>query len=313
MRPSWEVWLAAAAACIPLAALSDRAFNIDEPLFLWLAEQISREPTDFFGFDVNWYGSAQPMYAVTRNPPLVGYAIAAAAALVGWSERALHLVFLVPAGGAAAGTLWIGRRTTTRPLLAVLVALWTPVFLLSSSTVMCDTTMLALWCAAIACWLRAARGAPRAAAGWLWAAGVLAAIATLVKYFAVALVPLLALHALVARLPPRRFAPPLVLPIAALAAFELWMFGRYGAGALAQAAGEALHVVGIERPGALRQAAEGLAFAGGCVAAALLFAPLLWSRRALLAGSPGWGCRCRPAPSPRCSGASGCSRCSSSR
>ena len=108
-----------AAACLPLALLSDRAFDIDEPLFLWLAEQITREPLDFFGFEVNWYGTSQPMYAVTRNPPLVGYAIAAAAAVVGWSERALHGVFLLPAAAAALGSLSIARRLAPNPPLAL--------------------------------------------------------------------------------------------------------------------------------------------------------------------------------------------------
>jgi 4-amino-4-deoxy-L-arabinose transferase-like glycosyltransferase len=277
-----------AAACLPLALLSDRAFDIDEPLFLWLAEQITREPLDFFGFEVNWYGTSQPMYAVTRNPPLVGYAIAAAAAVVGWSERALHGVFLLPAAAAALGSLSIARRLAPNPPLALLAAclgVATPVFLVSSNTIMSDTPMLALWCVAVACWLRGASGFAQSAEGgcarWLWAAGALAAVAAQTKYFGVALTPLLAAHALAARLPPRVWLAPLALPLLSLLALELCMHALYGTGALSQAVDEALHRVGIARPGLLRQAVEGLAFAGGCVLPALVFAPWLWSRRAL--------------------------------
>src|SRR6516164_8039620 len=46
-----------------------KAYHIDDPLFVWTAQQISQHPFDFFGFDVNWYATRQPMAAVTQNPP----------------------------------------------------------------------------------------------------------------------------------------------------------------------------------------------------------------------------------------------------
>ena len=94
---------------------------------------------------------------------------------------------------------------------------------------------------------------------------------------------LLAVHGFASGLSVRRFGLPLLLPVAALAGLELAMGALYGAGAIEQAMAEALHLEGIERPSPLRQGVEGLAFAGGCVAPALLLAPWLWSRRALAA------------------------------
>jgi len=232
------------------------------------------------------------MYAVTRNPPLVGYGLALAGSLFGWSERALHLVFLFPAWVAAMATLWLARRWAPAHATAVAcLSVWTPAFLVCASAVMSDVPMLAAWLLAIACWLQAAdleraRGAPprRRAGGWRLAAGLFAALAVLTKYFAVSLVPLLALHALALRLPLRRWVPSLLLPLAALAGLELTMRALYGVGAIGQAIGEALHFEGIPRPALLRQISEGLAFAGGSVPPVLLFAPLLWGRRVLAGG-----------------------------
>jgi len=236
---------------LPLLALSDRAYNVDEPLFVWLAEQIARAPLDFFGFDVNWYGTAQPMYAVTRNPPGVGYALAAIGMLAGWSERAFHLAFVIPAAVCALATWALARHFDRRGLEAALLLVASPVFLLCANTVMSDVPMLALWLLALWAWLRGARGDTGQSIGWLWLAGGFAALAVWTKYFAIALVPLLV--------------------------------ALYGAGAVEQAIAEALHVEGVERPSTMRQLVEGLAFAGGCVAPAVLLVPWLWGRRATAA------------------------------
>ncbi|MEZ4218142.1 MAG: glycosyltransferase family 39 protein [Myxococcota bacterium] len=269
---------AVALATAPLLALSDRAFNIDEPLFVWLAEQIARAPFDFFGFDVNWYGTAQPMYAVTRNPPATGYAIALASLVAGASERALHIAFAVPAAFCALATCALARRLAGAPLLASALLVGAPVFWLCANTVMSDVPMLALWLGAIWAWLA---GCERGDARGLAVAGACASAAVLTKYFAIALVPLLALHAVLARVPLRRALPVLAAPCLALAALELAMDALYGAGALAQAVDESLHVEGIARPGALRQLVEGLAFAGGCALPALALSPWLFGRAAL--------------------------------
>ena len=33
-----------------------KAVHVDDPLFVWAAQQICRHPLDFYGFSVNWYG-----------------------------------------------------------------------------------------------------------------------------------------------------------------------------------------------------------------------------------------------------------------
>jgi len=42
---------------ISLVPFASKAFNIDEPLFIWVAKHIQSRPLDFYGFKINWYGS----------------------------------------------------------------------------------------------------------------------------------------------------------------------------------------------------------------------------------------------------------------
>ena len=75
---------------VVLAALGPflaKPFNIDDPLFIWTARQIQAHPGNPYGFTVNWYGSVDPMWNVTANPPLAGYYLALAAGIFGWSEK----------------------------------------------------------------------------------------------------------------------------------------------------------------------------------------------------------------------------------
>src|SRR5207244_2873434 len=134
-----------------LAPFANKAFHMDDPLFLWTARQVKQDPADFFGFRVNWYGSEMPMAEVTKNPPLASYYLALAAVLFGWSEVALHLAMLLPALAVALGTYYLAKDLGTRPLLSALAGILTPVFLVSSTNVMCDTLMLAFWVWAVFC------------------------------------------------------------------------------------------------------------------------------------------------------------------
>jgi hypothetical protein len=267
-----------------LAPFLTRAFNIDEPLFVWSAQQIQQRPLDPYGFKVNWYMTLKPMWIITKNPPLASYYLASAAAVLGWSEVALHLAFLLPAMGAVLGTYYVARSLCGRPLLAALATLAAPVFLLSSATVMCDTLMLAFWIWAIYLWRE---GIERNRAGWLALAGLFIGAAALTKYFAISLIPLLAACTFWKR---RRLDASfcwLLIPAAMIAVYDAagrHLYGRslvLDAGEYAGAV-KKLTAMGTSGVGKLL---IGLGFAGGGLMAPLLLCPLLKpSRRALAAG-----------------------------
>jgi 4-amino-4-deoxy-L-arabinose transferase-like glycosyltransferase len=274
-RPQLVLVLAVLAALVPFLA---KPFNIDDPLFLWVARQIHKHPANPYGFDLNWYGWEAPMWEVTKNPPLASYYLALAAAVLGFGEVALHAAFLLPALAAILGTYRLARRWCPRPMLASCATLLTPAFLVSSTSVMCDTLLLAFWVWAIVLWTD---GLERASSRRLAGSAVLIALAALTKYFGICLVPLLLVYSLVQR---RRLGVWLVwflIPIAALGAYHWTGRALYGKGLVSDASTYAVTARADSWASLLSTSLEALAFTGGCLAVATLLACWLWRPRVL--------------------------------
>ena len=263
-------------ALITLAALAPflaKPFNMDDPLFLWAAKHIQGHHENFYGFNVKWGFRELPMSQVTENPPLACYYLALAAGVVGWSEVGLHVAFLLPAIAAIVGTYQVARRLCKSPEWAALITVFTPVFLVSASTVMCDVMMLAFWIWAIAFWLK---GIEEKGFRSLAFAGMLVSLSLLTKYFGVCLIPLLAAHGLAHQRRLGRWALALLIPIATICIYQIDTSWIYGTGLLSAAgryANSAAHIYEVSK---FNSCAIALAFTGGCVATAAFFMPLLW-------------------------------------
>ncbi|HSR12977.1 MAG TPA: glycosyltransferase family 39 protein, partial [Thermodesulfobacteriota bacterium] len=263
----------------------DKAFHIDDPMFLWTAQQIHRNLLDFYGFTLNWNGSIQLMSDVMKNPPLASYFIALAAWLFGWGERALHLFFLLPAAGVALGTYALARTFCSKPLLAALAAILSPVFLVSATTVMSDVMMLCGFVWSVVLWTRALATGKQ---GYFLAAAILIPVAALTKYFGMCLIPLLLVYTVAER---RRLDASLLwllLPLSVLAAYQVYTQALYDRGLLFDAASYAANMGVFSDLKILSKIFVALAFTGGCWLTLLFFAPALISLRtagaALVAG-----------------------------
>jgi 4-amino-4-deoxy-L-arabinose transferase-like glycosyltransferase len=252
-----------------------RAFHIDDPLFIWAARHIQNHPGNPYGFSVNWYGITMPMSEVTKNPPLASYYTALAAYFVGWSESAIHFAFLLPALTAAVGIYLIADRLCNHPLLATLTGVLTPVFLLSSVTVMSDMLMLAFWVFAVFFWLR---GLDSGRKKFLVMGGLCVGAAAISKYFGMALIPLLFIYTV---LKVRRLSWIFLyfaIPLAILAAYQLATHQLYGRGLLLDAAEYAQQRDSEFGRVSLTKAYVGLAFTGGCLATLAFLSWQMWSR-----------------------------------
>ena len=263
-----------------LAPFAGKAFNMDDPLFVYAAKHIQTNPFDFYGFTVNWYGFEMPMSEVTKNPPLASYYIAFVAFLFGWSEIALHLAFLIPASAAVIGTFFLAKELCDRPFFAALAGLATPVFLLSSTTVMCDTLMLSLWVWAVYFWRR---GVKRDSPASLALASFLIAACCLTKYFGMSLIPLLFVYSLVEKRRAGGWMLFLLVPVLILAAYQWATQALYGRGLLLDAASYSTSVHGPYGGNFLTKVLVGVAFTGGCFITAFLYAPLSWRKRTVAA------------------------------
>lgn len=273
--------LLAALTLIGLLPFLGKAFGADDTLFVWAAQHIVKHPLDPYGFQVVWYTTEMPMWEVTKNPPLGCYYSALIGSVAGWSERTLHLAFLLPALTVILGTYYLAQRFTRAPLVAAVAALLTPGFLLSSTNVMCDTTMLAIWVLAIIFWLEGFEPVnPRLLA----ASGLLIGICALTKYFGAALIPLLLAYSLTRKRRWGNWLWYLFIPILILAGYQYWTHALYGRGLLWDAFQYA-HVREAHEASRVANTMTGLAFVGGCAATGLTFSPVVWPRKWIFAAA----------------------------
>jgi 4-amino-4-deoxy-L-arabinose transferase-like glycosyltransferase len=270
------------ACLIPFAG---KALHVDDPLFIWAGRQMQTRWWDPYGFDVNWYGWSIPMFEVTKNPPLASAYIALVISVFGESVAFLHLAFLAPAIASVLGTYSLAKCLGAPAFQAALALLAMPVFLVSSTTLMCDVLTLAFWIWAVVFWIR---GLDTQRASLLALAGLLAGLSALTKYFGIALVPLLFAYTL-ARTRGRdwRSLPWLLIPIALAGIFEWATRAFYGHGLLSEAFGytqenriASFSVFGIK-------ALAAISFTGGCCAIVLICAPLLARSRKWIWGIVG--------------------------
>jgi 4-amino-4-deoxy-L-arabinose transferase-like glycosyltransferase len=264
-------WALAAVTFVLLAPFCDKPFNIDDPLFLWGAKQILAHPLDPFGFTVNWGVTTVPMWVASDNPPLACYYVALAGGILGWSEIAMHLAVILPTIVALIGTHRLAGHFCRTPMLAALATLFMPVFMVSSTTIMCDILMLAMWVWAVVFWVE---GLERDVVWKLLAAAVLLSLAPVTKYFGLCLIPLLGVYGFMAK---RRGAwvAYLLIPLAAFAVYQ-WLTAIFYGAQLRQATTYSLAFKSHLR---IASVVPGLSFLGGCVAIALFLAPLLWRKK----------------------------------
>jgi 4-amino-4-deoxy-L-arabinose transferase-like glycosyltransferase len=262
---------------VSLLPFITKAFNMDEPLFVWAARQIQYNPLDFYGFKVNWYGFEMDMFSVNKNPPFVSYYIALITGIFGWSEPVIHFFFLIPALGLSLGTYFLARSICSLPHLAAILTVFSPVFLVSSASVMSDTTMLAFYVWAIFLWLE---GLKKESFPHLFLSAIFIALSTLTKYFGATLIPLLLVFTLVEKKFDYRLCI-LFIPELFIVGYEWLTYSLYDQSLISDAAAYAAGSW-VRPEQFLDKTLTGLSFTGGCLLGITFFAPILWSRRTLL-------------------------------
>ena len=262
-----------------LLPFSGRAFHVDDPLFVWSGQQIAKHPLDPYGFQVVWDNYSEPMAEITKNPPLACYYLAMIGSIAGWSERALHLGFLLPAIALVLGTYRLSAKFTRSPLIAAAAALLTPGMLVSASSVMCDVVMLALWIWAAVLWME---GLDDRKWSYLFASSLLLTFSALSKYFGICLLPLLLAYSIARKRRLGWWALYFLVPIILLAAYQRWTTVLYGHAMFSDAFNFAHVEQAVNgKPSFFASAFVSASFVGGCTLSALFFSPFVWSWKRL--------------------------------
>jgi hypothetical protein len=283
-RAASACWLLVALTLACLLPFLAKAFHMDDPLFIWTARHIRSHPVDFYGFSVDWGFEDAPMTIAMQNPPLAAYYMAAVGAILGWSERALHFGYLVPALALVMGTYCLARHFCSHPFAAALATIASPVFLLSGTGLMCDTMMAALWVWAVFLWMDGLE--PENPRKLLLAATLMAAC-SLTKYFGVCLIPLLAAYSGLQKRRAGQWLLYFLIPVLFLAAYQGLTAHLYGRGLLSDTID--LTVIKRTSTGSVSRIIETLAFSGGCFCVVLPALPLLWGGKGIIAGVAGAG------------------------
>ena len=194
----------------------NQAIQGDDVYYLAGAEHAQIEPLHpnharylFAGEEVTMQGHS--------HPPLNVYCLAALLAILGDIRQVpFHAAYVLFSLVAALGMWSLARRFSPRPLLATLLFLATPAFVVNGNSLEADLPFLAFWMASCALFVAAVdTGSP----ALLACAGVAMAFAGLSAYQAVLIVPILAVYLWTKR---RAWLPAWGVLFAAPAVLVLW-------------------------------------------------------------------------------------------
>lgn len=260
----------------------------DDVNYLAIARNVAVDPLHPMHMGYTFQGARVSM-AGHPHPPLNAYVLAALLHLFGdVRPRAFHAAYMLFSVVAAVAAYMLARRFTTRPLLAAMLFVSVPAFVVNGNSLEADLPFLALWMAGIALYFD---GRHRLAAGALGLAGLAA-------YQAVFAAPILAHHAWYGRRRSRSAWLAVLAAPVTLAAWQIFQrlssgeapagvlagyFKTYGLLALEKKAHSALALLGhlgwTVFPLAVPRSAAALAG----VAAALVPSGYAWWQRVLLA------------------------------
>ena len=267
------------ATVLILTPFLTKPVHMDDPVFIWVAQYISTNPWDFFGFDVNWYGHVVSVAEINKNPPLTSYFMALFATLLGWSELALHIAFIIPAIALILGTYRLAQLFGANPLGAALSMLCCPVVLISTTTLMVDIFMLSLWIWAVVYWVD---GINKQHIYSLLYSACLITLAALTKYIAISLLPLLFVYSLIAEKKLTKNTAALLIPVFLLSLFFWYMQAKYGQNFLSNIFGFSVDAKTDVSKSITDSLIVGMIFIGGCLLFPLFYIQHLFNKTELL-------------------------------
>ena len=168
----------------------DKPFHIDDIYVISMAQQLSEEPLDPYGFKIDslnkrvsalWY----------PDPPLVPYYTSIIISFFGKNEKIIHFGFILFPLLASITMFFFSKRFVKIPFLTTLLMISTPIFIVSSHSIMQDLPLLSLLLLAI---LLHVKGVDENKPKLLVLASIVAGFTFITKYNGVILIFLMMLY-----------------------------------------------------------------------------------------------------------------------
>jgi 4-amino-4-deoxy-L-arabinose transferase-like glycosyltransferase len=262
-----------------LLPFATKAVHIDDPVYLWLSQHILESPVDFYGFEANWWGVDEPAYELHHNPPGIGYFLALVALVAGWSEVGFHVAMALCASLFSAGTYFLARTLTQRPLLAACATICTPMFVVSGTNLMTDIPMATTYVWAATCWIY---GIKQNRKTLLFAAACCMALSPMFKYPGLNVAPLLFAFTWMKTGRLGWWTLYFLIPAVVLAGYQMITLALYDMNHIAFALGTIAQFDDVYTAPIQHSLFTGMLFAGGSMISILCCSPWLWNPRTSL-------------------------------
>lgn len=195
----------------------NRPFHLDDILFIYSANSLNKNiflPYNFFFPAEN---KLRFGFEGFTNPPLNSYIIFLISNFFGNTPIILHLFFSLFAVFAAFSIFFLGSLFIRNKLLATLMSITTPVFILQSHTLMPDMLFVGFWCLSIYFYIK---GQEKQSWRLILSASLFINLAILTRYSGLLIIPLLFFYSLIKREKINTYLLFLLLPIFV---FVLWV------------------------------------------------------------------------------------------
>jgi 4-amino-4-deoxy-L-arabinose transferase-like glycosyltransferase len=172
---------------------SNKAYHIDDTAFLYIADQIMKDPLRPYSFSLEWLSDTKSATELF-DTPLVSYYIAFISWIFTRSEIILHISFIIFHIITGISFYYIVRKFINNSLISListLILLSTPTFIVNSQNLMPDVPMLSLFLLATALFIY---GVDREKHVFLFLGSVVAGFAYLTKPNAIVIIPLFLLY-----------------------------------------------------------------------------------------------------------------------
>jgi 4-amino-4-deoxy-L-arabinose transferase-like glycosyltransferase len=199
-----------------------KAVHIDDTAYLEIAQAILEDPLHPMSLELNWDNTARPIF-LTNQPILLFYLWALVMLVFGESELVLHLLMTLMTSFAILSFYLLARLLVRRSVLLLTAVLFLGPAFLPGQNLMVDVPLLALWL--VFFWAVFAAFVERPNHRYLIAA-IAIAVACLVKYTSLVLLPIFLLTIALRR--QWRSLWLLTIPIATLAGWSLFNYFDYG-------------------------------------------------------------------------------------